>query len=187
MHSAVRKSGIQDPDRYRRLILEPLNTVAQFGASASIRDGCASVLNRVSMDWLKALPAIPQHGDLFPSNILTHRREWYVVDWESFGMVNLPFYDLLTLLLSLLQTEAETPDKWHPSLTKQAPLLIGDYARQLGLRADIPLLLPLTLANWFHLQWVDGRKEFVTRMYRTIEHYFDHRELWESVFVSRVE
>ena len=47
----------------------------------------------------------------------------------------------------------------------------------------VSLCLPLTLANWFHLQWVDGRREFTTRMYQTIQHYFEHADLWEEVFL----
>jgi len=188
MHGAVRNSGGRpDHDRYRRTVSEPLQTLAQFGAAASIRDGCAKVAARATVNWLDSQPVIPQHGDLFSGNVLSHRGRWYVIDWESFGAIDFPFYDLFTLLFSLLRAGGETPDQWDPSWVKQTPALIECYARVLGLSpADVPLLLPLTLANWFHLQWSDGRKEFTSRMYKTIQHYFEHLNLWEKVFLPQL-
>jgi hypothetical protein len=46
-------------------------------------------------------------------------------------------------------------------------------------------LLPLTLANWFYLQWTDGRVEFSNRLYPAIKDYFENRERWENIFLSR--
>lgn len=184
MHGGMQKAGgTPDPDRYRRMISEPLETLAQFGASASVRAGCVRLAGRTSVDWLNALPVIPQHGDLFFNNVLSYRSKWFVVDWESFGTIDLPFYDLFTLLFSLLRAGGETPEQWAPSLMKQAPVLIERYGRALGLSpSGVPLLLPLTLANWFHLQWSDGREKFTELMYKAIEHYFERPDLWENVF-----
>jgi thiamine kinase-like enzyme len=128
---------------------------------------------------------IPQHGDLFLDNLLTDGKRWHVVDWETFGSIDLPFYDLFTLLLSALSSEGETPDRWKPALAAATPGLTADYVCRLDLNAaDIPVLLPLSLANWFHLQWSDGRAEFAGRMYKKIEHYFEHPEQWNRVFGS---
>jgi hypothetical protein len=64
------------------------------------------------------------------------------------------------------------------------PGLVEHYAETLGTAPiDIRLMLPLTLANWFYLQWCDGRAAFSTRMYRIINHYFENVESWETVFV----
>jgi Phosphotransferase enzyme family len=185
MHDAVRNRGDRlDHDRYRRAVLEPLQTVVQFGASPSVRRGCADVAARSSADWLNSLPVIRQHGDLFSSNIISHRGRWWVLDWESFGTIDLPFYDLFTLLLSLLRTGGQTPEHWDSSLVKQVPSLIESYARALGLStADASQLLPLTLVNWFHLQWCDGRKEFTERMYEAIQHYFEHPDTWNRALL----
>jgi hypothetical protein len=187
MHGAFRKDAVEPGlDRYRRMISQPLQTLGQFGPSASVREGCAMVAAKTSVEWVDSQPVIPQHGDLFRANVLLYRRQWHVIDWENFGMTDFPFYDLLTLLFSLLLGGGETPDQWDSSLVKQVPVLIECYAQGLGLSpADVPLLLPLTLANWFHLQWSDGRKEFTMRMYRTIQDYFEHVNVWERVFLSR--
>jgi hypothetical protein len=111
-----------------------------------------------------------------------------VVDWESFGKIDLPFYDLLTLLVSLLLEEGRRPEQWNVTLVKQIPALISAYARGLGVAvANVHLMLPLTLANWFHMQWSDGRKEFAEMMYKAIEHYFERPAVWENVFSGELK
>ena len=117
--------------------------------------------------------------------MLSYRDQWRIVDWESFGATDLPFYDLCTLLVSCFQAYGETPDQWDRSRANQTSGLVRQYAKRLNLSAgDIRLLLPLTLVNWFHLQWSDGRKEFTRRMYKTIQHYFEHTNVWERVFLG---
>lgn len=187
IHRGLRRGGARaDLDRYRRTVSQPLQTVADFGAAAAVRAGCARVAAQTSAQWIDSLPVIPQHGDLFLSNVLSHREEWHVVDWETFGTIDLPFYDLVTLLFSLLRAGGETPDQWDASLAVQVPAAIESYAEALGLSAaDVPRLFPLILANWFHLQWCDGRGEFTRLMYRTIHHYFEHTEIWEKIFCPR--
>lgn len=185
MHRAFRRTEMK-PDRYHRVVSDPVKTVAQFGESASVRSGCENLIGRTSADWLQSLPVIPQHGDLVFSNVLFYQGQWHVVDWESFGVIDLPFYDLFTLLLSLFRADGETPAHWDASLVKQVPGLIRQYALAVELPlTDVPVLLTLTLANWFHLQWSDGRKEFTNLMYKMIQHYFEHREAWESIFERR--
>lgn len=186
MHGALRQSGAErDPGRYSRVISGPVRTLAQFGQSASVADECARLLDRANASWLDSQPVIPQHGDLFPGNLLHYGQQWHVLDWESFGIVDLPFYDLFTLLLSLLCAKGYNPEQWSPALVKQIPGLIECYARRLGLSpADAPLLLPLTLANWFHVQWSDDRGEFINRMYPMIEHYCEHTDRWRRIFFS---
>jgi hypothetical protein len=185
LHGGVSTSAAAaGPDRYRRIITEPLQTVAQFGDSAAIQTGCKELAAKSTVDWVTSLPVIPQHGDLFCSNVLSHHRRWCVVDWETYGTIDLPFYDLFTLLYSLLRAGGETMEQWDPALMKQVPNLVECYARRLGLPSgDAALLFPLTLVNWFHLQWSDGRKEFTDLMYKTLQHYFEHISLWQKVFL----
>lgn len=186
LHGALRKCPEErESDRYRRVISAPLQTLTQFGHSPSVADGCARLADRADVNWLDSQLVIPQHGDLFPGNLLYHRQQWHVLDWESFGIIDLPFYDLFTLLLSLLCVEGHNPEQWSPALVKQIPGLIECYARRLELSlADAPLLLPLALANWFHLQWSDNRSEFTQRMYPMIAHYWEHTDKWQRIFFS---
>jgi Ser/Thr protein kinase RdoA (MazF antagonist) len=184
MHRAFRSQGGTDGvERYRRLVTVPLGTVTQFGQERSVISGCAELEARISPEWLASLPVIPQHGDLFAGNVLANGERCAAVDWENFATIDLPFYDLLTLLLSLLTPEGESPERWNPELKNQIPGLIAEYARKVGLdAADFSLLLPLTIANWLHLHWCDRRKAFTERMYKLIGCYFEHPDDWLQVF-----
>jgi len=186
MHLASRKhQSTFGSDRYGHLVSEPLRTVSLFGSSAAVREGCAKVAAEISSDWINSLLIVPQHGDLFFGNVLLHHQHWYIVDWETYGKVDLPLYDLLTLFLSLILAQGPIPERWSPELIGQMPGLINAYSRGLGLHpADIRLLFPLTLVNWFHIQWEDGRQEFTSALYRTIDQYFQSRDLWENRILS---
>src|ERR1017187_5470799 len=75
IHRAVNK-GIEHPvaDRHARMIAAPLNAVLQYG-SPTVRTACLALLETATAGWLRALPVIPQHGDLFIDNVLRHREE----------------------------------------------------------------------------------------------------------------
>ena len=186
MNEAVRKeAGAGTSDRHLRMVTEPLDVLSQFGGSAAVRDGCQAMAAAVSAGWLNQLPVVPQHGDLFLDNILHHADQWHVVDWETFGMIDFPGFDLFTLLLSALRVSGETPDKWNPKVVRQMPLFVKRYARDLGIPASsVPLLLPLALTKWFHMQWLEGRKAVMERMYSNIQHYFENEKLWQEVFLT---
>ena len=186
MHIAIRaNAGVGPPDRYSRLVTTPLDTLAAFGSDATVTTGCAELRARVPVSWIDSLPVIPQHGDLFPGNMLSDRGHWRVLDWESFGNIDLPFYDLLTVLVSLLTSRGETPDRWDPRLIREVPTAIKSYAVALQLSvADVRIMLPLALANWFHLMWSDEREQFTKHMYRTINRYFAAPESWQKVFLG---
>ncbi len=173
-------------DRRCRMVSEPLSSLEQFGDAEPVRAGCARLSALCSEEWLRSVAVIPQHGDFCANNLLSYRNEWRFVDWENYGAIDLPFYDLFTFLISLLRRGEEQPESWNPSLVAQAPGLIDRYARGLNEEfANLSLFLPLTLANWFHLHFVDGRRAFTARMYKTIQHYFEHADLWEEVFARR--
>jgi hypothetical protein len=186
MHHALRDASDPLPGhRYTRVVTEPLRTVAEYGPLASVRTGCEALAQRISPEWIDQLPCIPQHGDLFASNILIHHKRPFIVDWESFGAIGLPFYDLFTFLLSLLRLGGDAPGTWNPALIRQIPSLIQLYAQALEFPVSMAsTLLPLTLVNWFHLQWCDGRKEFAEIMYKTLENYFSHPDEWQRVFLG---
>lgn len=170
-------------DRHARMVATPLEAVRLYG-SPTVRNGCIALLETATATWLHSLPTIPQHGDLFLDNILCHREEFHVVDWENFGAIDLPFHDLLTLLLSFLRASAIGPDQWDADLKNEIPSLINRYARGLHLMAStVSIVLPLALVNWFYLHWIEGRAA-ATLMYRAIEHYFEHTGYWQKVFLG---
>lgn len=167
------------------MVTEPIASVTQFGESAAVISGCARLAEMADRDWIGSLPVIPQHGDLYPGNVILFHGRPHVLDWETFGAIDLPFYDLLTFLVALLGANGDPPERWDAALAGQAPAVIELYAGRVGLPpAAVELLLPLTLLNWFHLLWRDGRERFAARMYRTIEHYFDHPDVWRAAFLA---
>lgn len=44
------------------------------------------------------LPSIIQHGDLTPDNVINDRGEIRVIDWDNFGKIDMPLFDLLAFL-----------------------------------------------------------------------------------------
>jgi aminoglycoside phosphotransferase (APT) family kinase protein len=187
IHSRVRtQSASGVADRYRTMVAEPLDSLAEFGASAVVRKGCAELRRRLGTDWLAALPVIPQHGDFYPGNVIAHQGKMRVIDWESFGQVDLPAYDLFTFLISLIAPDESGPVDHHSATALQTPELTGLYAQKLGLaREDMEFLLPLTLANWFHLMKTDGRQIFTERMYGIMENYLKAEDLWRNIFLPQ--
>ncbi len=182
IHAATRRQAAVDDNRLERMVSQPLDTLFHFGKSLAVQNGCQALAEKISSDWIKSLPVIPQHGDLYLGNLLANRGRWHVVDWESFGVIDLPLYDLFTFCFSLLQIGANTPETWRPSIAAEVPALVFRYSQEFSLaHEDLKLLLPLTLVNWFHLQWMDGREEFSTRMYRVIEHYFQNSSSWDRL------
>lgn len=171
------------PGRYRRTVTEPLRALAEFGTSAEILEGCRRLQGEVTEEWLDSLPAIPQHGDLYAGNLISHGGRWYAIDWESFGAVDLPVYDLFTVLFSIWCVNGETPGACGPAATREIGGCMRSYCEEMGIpTAAIRLLVPLVLVNWFFVQWSDGRQKFATRMYKTIGNYFSNTGSWEKVF-----
>jgi aminoglycoside phosphotransferase (APT) family kinase protein len=184
-HSLARPSGESKPDRHERMVTKPLEALAAWGPSADVRAGCMAVAEAASTAWVQSLPVIPQHGDLFLDNVLRHGQQWYVVDWETFAAVDLPFYDLLTLLRSALRASGDTLQHLNRGLVRQVPILVEQYALRLGLPVSlVQNLLPLTIANWFYLHWLEGRRPIMEAMYTDIENYFKNKGAWDEVFVK---
>jgi len=185
IHSGVRETHRKDEfGRYRRLVEEPLEDVGTSTTSPSVRTGCTQLLREIDKDWLNSLPIIPQHGDLYPGNVILSRNRLHVLDWETFGIVDLPLYDLMTFLVSPLITDGATPSNLDPKAVQHMPPAVGRYAARMGLTiSDLELLLPLTLINWYRLMKVDGREKFPPRMLRLIDHYFEHTEIWRRTFL----
>jgi aminoglycoside phosphotransferase (APT) family kinase protein len=184
LHAGLAKSAIPTEDRYERLVTAPLAAVAAFGGSAAVKGGCRKMAERITTRKVADMRVIPQHGDLSCENLLADGNQWHIIDWESLGTVDLPFYDLVTLLLSLLGVMERPPEQWRKGLVEKAPALVECYARALRLPADaVRTAIPLTLVNWFHLQWKDGRKRFTELMYPALHNYFTSPERWEKVFL----
>jgi aminoglycoside phosphotransferase (APT) family kinase protein len=179
VHGRIQRTG---DERYRQMVCDPLHVLAQFGDSAAVRTACARLSQKIDKGWVDSLPALPQHGDLYSGNILWFRDQPQLLDWESFGEIDLPFYDLLILLVSLLIPDGTAP---APDSVRQAPSLIKLYSAGIGLAVpDLELLFPLALANWFHLKRTNGGRKSTERVYRLIARLFERSDIWRSTFTA---
>ena len=187
MHAALRENGSAavQGDRHKRAVARPLAALAAFGNSVAVVAGCERLASKATAQWLAAQPVIPQHGDLFVGNVLTENSEMHIIDWESFGEIDLPFHDVLTLMISTLARGGTDASQWDRNLTSQMPDLLRRYTAAAGLAApDVSVMLPLTFANWFSLQSADGREEFTGRTYRMVEQFFAQEKAWERAFLG---
>jgi hypothetical protein len=169
-------------DRHSRMVAEPLETLSRFGSAPAVIGGCQDLSREASPSWVGALPAIPQHGDFCFGNLFSDSRETRVLDFESFGLIDLPGVDLFTLLLSPLITASPAVELWPGEAKAQISRVIDSYARSIGLSAtDLHLLFPLALANWLHVKLLDeGNRGFAEKLYRVANLCFENRRLWED-------
>jgi hypothetical protein len=87
-----------------REVLDPLGEFERTWAShhRDLSLLCESLRRRLDTLMTVELPQLPQHGDFCIDNLLVRPDGRIVmVDWEEFGAVRLPAYDLLTLFASV--------------------------------------------------------------------------------------
>ncbi len=100
---------------------------------------------------------IPQHGDLYFDNVLTKGRQVYFLDWEDFGAINLPGYDLFSLVFDVCNLQDEKVDLVEKSLDSVARCT-EDYFRSLEIPAGIVgALMAYTLVQQYCRSWTQGR------------------------------
>lgn len=82
-------------------------------------------------------PAVLQHGDLWPPNVLAHADgRWRLVDLEAFGRVQVPLFDVFHLLRTSTETFRHPTEPWVHWLFHDEPApsrarsLILNHARQ---------------------------------------------------------
>ena len=113
----------------------------------------------IHMDSLEKFPlkAIAQHGDLYFDNILTKGQRIYFLDWEDFGDVKMPGYDLFSLVFDICNLESGETRLLRRSIDLIAASTI-DYFRKLALPVDIvDAIMSYTLVQQYHRSWTLGR------------------------------
>jgi hypothetical protein len=99
-HTNVRR-GPMGRGRSVRTFSEPFEAIGRLGHDTRVERAVAAIGESLAPSFQEStLSEIPQHGDLGFSNILVARDRITVVDWEDFGRVVVPGYDLFCLLLS---------------------------------------------------------------------------------------
>lgn len=117
---------------------------------------------------LDSIGAAPQHGDFVSNNIGTRKSRLVVYDWEDFGKVSLPGFDLCTFAISLLNDGMADADGLTPDGVRGDSLgmLVNPACAALNLDVDqFWRLIPLYLLTFLHL-----KQGYGSRIRLRIEH-----------------
>ncbi|HWP02577.1 MAG TPA: phosphotransferase [Gemmatimonadaceae bacterium] len=74
-----------------------------------IGDGRVRAIERAVRDLPDRVPWVWQHGDFWPANILRHGTGYTILDFEQYGLVGVPLYDLF----HLVSTCSNLRDTWQ--------------------------------------------------------------------------
>jgi hypothetical protein len=67
-----------------------LQRVVQLGLSPEDADAIS-----LALSVARPTAAHPQHGDMWPANIVKTRRGWQILDFEDYGLIQVPLFDAI--------------------------------------------------------------------------------------------
>jgi len=149
------------------------DALTELGA-AGLAEDALQVLDR-ALARAGSVPPLLQHGDLWPANVLGHHETWWLLDFETFGIVQVPLYDVYHFVRNcwtLREPDAAASTAWVTRLASDAPdaelcrRTILYQARQLGLG-------PTEAAGVLAYYVVDVTAQFMRRGAR--------RTIWEPL------
>lgn len=129
-----------------------------------------SYISRLGVEQMLLLPHIRQHGDLVVSNIGVTTRGMVIFDWEDFGRVELPGFDIALLLVSSLDYDVALLRRWF-ELREPRELddIIIAAADDLGFsRPMLWGLLPVYLAHFLYLKEMLGYRPSIRELLRRL-------------------
>lgn len=152
--------GYLDLSRRRAEVVAPRESHREFLREVQARattPACAEIAAQwIAEEHLDLLPHIRQHGDFMVGNFGLTGRGLVIFDWEDFGRVRLPGFDLCTLLASESMFDADRLRAIMAGANLQSPeygALIDKGCRALGLASDLfRRLIPLYLAVFLDLK-----------------------------------
>ncbi|HNP62621.1 MAG TPA: phosphotransferase [Woeseiaceae bacterium] len=153
--------------------LKPFSGLYDTPLPASVADYYNELAAKHAQSLLQfPLPEISQHGDLYFDNILARGQRIYFLDWEDFGDIKLPGYDLFSLVFDVCNLENGETRLLRRSIDFIAANTVG-YFRQLEIPADIvDAIMSYTLVQQYHRSWTLGRtsqEAFATRLVAVAE------------------
>ena len=90
------------------------------------------------------LPRVPAHGDFTPANLLVDGQgKLGVIDWDRYGDITIPFFDLLTFVERITPKGANMYLEGKPAIER--------HAAALGINLNaVPLLIffSILLSDW---------------------------------------
>jgi len=124
-------------------------------------NGSPALLNQAVDVWASvcsgltnlSLPCIAQQGDFCFPNILFHGKNIFFLDWEDFGEITIPGYDLFCLLLSFyFPNEGQQAKRFFQDrvFLKHARQCVDRYFRGIGIPKELARkLFEFTLIQQF--------------------------------------
>lgn len=109
---------------------------------------------------LARLPVTPQHGDFVANNLAVRRSRLIVFDWEDYGKVSWPGFDLCTLVMTSLDPAdvAAIGGRAGDDLRRRVPVL-GAACRAIGITPEMFWrLVPLYLLRFLELKGTYGNE-----------------------------
>jgi len=118
---------------------------------APLLSGWCSGHGRAKLD---SLGSVMQHGDFVQNNIGVAARRLIIFDWEDYGKVCVPGFDLSTLLVSSLEFETAVATMRDGNLlVDRFSSVLKSACRALDIQVkDFLHLLPLYLLTFLHLK-----------------------------------
>lgn len=101
--TATLKARIERPAEPHSVFLTKLHQHFKGSPFVSLLESWLTTSGRNVID---ALAHIRQHGDFVPINLGIAKSKVVVFDWEDFGKIMLPGFDLCTLFISMVQFDA---------------------------------------------------------------------------------
>lgn len=94
-----KKAIILDEKSINKLFIEPVNTIIRNNRSLSKEDFNWLFEKTKSMKSAR-IHLISKHTDFWPGNILMNKEKLAILDWEDFGLSELPLFDLFHFIVS---------------------------------------------------------------------------------------
>jgi aminoglycoside phosphotransferase (APT) family kinase protein len=129
------------------------NALTQLGGAGVAADVLESIDRALA--GAGSLPPLLQHGDLWPGNVLWHRGSWRLLDFETFGIVQTPLYDVCHFVRncwSLREPRAAATTTWMARLPSGAQ--DAELCRRIMLREARQLQLTPVQATGVLLYYV---------------------------------
>lgn len=134
----------------------------------------------------KGIPRIPQHGDFLVNNILHNFDEICILDWEDFGRINIPGYDLYCLLLDLFGDKNFLDNRYSPGVKKMKIAIrdnIFKYFSYFSLSSELSRLVFITtILKQFDYSFQAGRSS-VQVLWDRLRDYAENTKRYDRLFV----
>lgn len=183
LHLRLYKGRSLNEDELKAFVIHQIDKLATLPSAERFVEPRTHLKKALQeMSGKKLLPRIPQHGDFCFNNLLIKEEQIVIIDWENYGQVCLPLYDLCTLFFAyreerfcLLPEDGATRSLFATSIRK--------YCSDFNLNRDsVHLLVPLFFIYFFFLRQSDNlacnSKSEENLLLEELRYYFQNQDSW---------